>query len=110
MPPERQDDEVFHSACLSHEGSDVRQQIELIQAAFVDGGELLDLPVQSDILVYSQDGFDVEAALVLQGLLGEGLHLADEGVGVAEGEVQEFGELLGLLGVVLGEEDLDELI
>ena len=31
-------------------------------------------------------------------------------VGVAEGEVQEFGELLGLLGVVLGEEDLDELI
>ena len=37
--------------------------------------------MQSDILVYSQDGFDVEAALVLQGLLGEGLHLADEGLG-----------------------------
>jgi hypothetical protein len=31
-------------------------------------------------------------------------------VGVAEGEVKKFGELLGLLGVVLGEEDLDELI
>jgi hypothetical protein len=31
-------------------------------------------------------------------------------VGVAEGELQKFGELLGLLGVVLGEEDLDELI
>lgn len=66
--------------------------------------------MQSDVLVYSQDGFDVEAALVLQGLLGEAFHLADEDVGVAEGEMQKFGELLGLLGVVLGEEDLDELI
>ena len=42
--------------------------------------------MQSDVLVYSQDGFDVETALVLQGLLGEAFHLADEDLG--EGEVR----------------------
>jgi hypothetical protein len=35
VPPERQDHEILHGVCLSHEGSDVRQQIDLIQAAFL---------------------------------------------------------------------------
>ena len=48
--------------------------------------------MQSDVLVYSQDGFDVEAALVLQGLLGEAFHLADEDLG-------DGGSTLGLLKV-----------
>lgn len=35
VPPERQDHEVLHGVCLSHEGPDVRQQIDLIEAAFL---------------------------------------------------------------------------
>ena len=48
--------------------------------------------MQSDVLVYSEYGFDIEATLVFKGLLGECLHLADEGLAMGRGT-------LGLLKV-----------